>query len=159
VSDGISVSASTEDIIARIRTRQARLGPKDPKLRAAMYRIGAVLEAKAKITARRKGIIDTGNLINHIAFQFSGRSQLELEFGVFGVPYAKVHEFGFHGTVQVRALHRQVSKVFGRNVTPFMQEVRAHARRMNVRARPFIRPTVFESRQFIVDTLREAMTG
>lgn len=53
--------------------------------------------------------------------------------------YAGVHQFGFTGSVQVPAHTRVVRKIFGRPTkAPVVQSVRAHARKMDIPARPYL---------------------
>jgi hypothetical protein len=56
--------------------------------------------------------------------------------------YAAVWEFGFHGTVNVRA-HQRVYR------SGTVGQVRSHERTMNVTARPYVRPALETSRQAI----------
>ena len=54
--------------------------------------------------------------------------------------YAGVHEFGFSGTVTVPAHTRSVA--FGKPTKPYT--VGPYSRRMNIPARPFVKPTLQE---------------
>lgn len=68
-------------------------------------------------------------------------NNLVIQIGT-NVEYAAAHEFGFNGTVNVPAHDRVVRKVFGRSVEERVANVRAHARKMNLRERPFLGPGV-----------------
>lgn len=59
-----------------------------------------------------------------------------------GLPYAKVHEFGFNGTVRVRAHDREG------------HTVRAHSRRMRMPKRPHMRPAIKATRKKMPGILR-----
>jgi len=63
------------------------------------------------------------------------------------VKYAKVHELGFQGDVFVRSFVRHTKKG--------TQFVRPHSRKMNIKARPFLRPAIEDSgnRQKILSIL------
>lgn len=75
--------------------------------------------------------------------------------GVVGtnVEYARVHEYGFNGTVTVKEHLRLVKKAFGKDLkTPKEVMVRTHAARVNLPERSFLRsalrdlePAFFES--------------
>jgi phage gpG-like protein len=80
-----------------------------------------------------------------------------VKIGSFNVPYAAVHEFGFRGTVQVPAHSRRMTQAFGRPVDPRQVAVQAHSMRMNIRARPYLRPAIKTTRTFVLDTLRAAL--
>jgi len=107
-----------------------------------------------KMNARRggdppagKAIYDTGNLIKSIRYEHYSSNDIEgVKVGSFGVPYAAVHEFGFHGSVTVREHLRLGFKV------------RQHSRQMNIRARPYIRPAVTKHTDWILATLAGAIT-
>lgn len=60
--------------------------------------------------------------------------------------YARYHEFGFSGSVNVRAHARRGDTAWGRKVTPFVAQVSAHARSVNYRGRPYARPALTEVR-------------
>ena len=53
--------------------------------------------------------------------------------------YAGAHEYGFAGTVNVRASLRRVAEAFGRPISGKMINVRAHSRRMDLPERSFLR--------------------
>lgn len=66
--------------------------------------------------------------------------------GVVSTPveYAPVHEYGFKGSVDVKAHLREIKKAFGRPIPPKEIEVRAHARMMNLPERSFLRSALRE---------------
>lgn len=66
------------------------------------------------------------------------------------VPYGAVHEFGFQGLVSVRE-HLRRAKSGKESI------VRAHTMHMNLRARPWLRPSLQESKDNIVVALKAAM--
>ena len=132
----------------RIKRRINRLAPGSPELIQALLRIGILLESETKLNIRRKRIIDTGTLLNSIRHElFKDGSRVGVKVGSFGVPYAAVHEFGFKGTVHVRGHQRRGAGV------------RGHARRVNIRARPYLRPAVKKHHGRIIEILRELLRG
>lgn len=66
--------------------------------------------------------------------------------GVVSTPveYAPIHEYGFKGSVDVKAHLREIKKAFGRPIPPKEIEVRAHARMMNLPERSFLRSALRE---------------
>lgn len=69
--------------------------------------------------------------------------------------YAAVHQDGFNGTVQVRSFTRVVRKLFGLVLkAPVEQTVRAHSRKSNTPARPFLGVNVEDERTFADILLR-----
>ena len=55
------------------------------------------------------------------------------------VSYARVHEYGFSGTVSVRESLRLIKKAFGKSITPKTVTVKAHSRKVNLPERSFLR--------------------
>jgi HK97 gp10 family phage protein len=60
------------------------------------------------------------------------------------VVYAAIHEYGFNGTEQVREHLRRISVAFGKPIAPVEATVRAHARRVDMPARSFLRSALTE---------------
>lgn len=87
----------------------------------------------------------TGRLRSSVAGRVNRDGpDVEVEIGT-NVEYAAVHELGFRGTINVPAHVRVVNKVFGRSVPATTASVRAHSRRVNLDARPFIRPAIADA--------------
>ena len=63
------------------------------------------------------------------------------------VKYAPAHEFGFKGTVTVRAHLRTVKQAFGRPISPVQATVREHTAKMNLPERSFLRSALREMEQ------------
>lgn len=75
------------------------------------------------------------------------------------VKYAKVHEYGFKGTVQVREHLRMIKQAWGRPIEEREVSVRAHARKVDLPARSFLRSALRDKRAQIVFQLSEAKRG
>lgn len=147
------VTANLGRLVARIAAQQTKLEGDSPELRSALTAIGLVVSSTAKINVRRRGLIDTGNLLNSIRFQLTVDGPVAgVEIGSFGVPYARVHEFGWRGVVVVRGHTR-------RTPSGGTTQVRPHQARRNIRERPYLRPAVLARRGYIIDTMRRAMLG
>lgn len=73
------------------------------------------------------------------------------------VSYARIHEYGFTGVVNVRAHLRLQSVVFGRPIPPTAVSVRAHTMRMRMPERSFLRSALAEMRPEIVATLQQGL--
>lgn len=71
--------------------------------------------------------------------------------------YARVHEFGFAGTVNVRASLRTITKAFGRPISPKMINVRAHSRKMDLPERSFLRTALEDMAPAISDEVEAAL--
>lgn len=73
------------------------------------------------------------------------------------VVYAAIHEYGFHGTENVREHLRRMSVAFGKPIEPIEVTVRAHARKVNLPERSFLRSTLAEMAADIVARLEAAV--
>lgn len=62
--------------------------------------------------------------------------------------YAAAHEYGFHGSVEVKEHERRISMAFGKPITPRTITVGAHPMRMNLPERSYLRSALqeFEAR-------------
>jgi phage gpG-like protein len=76
--------------------------------------------------------------------------------------YAHAHEYGFAGTVDVRASLRRITEAFGRPISEKAINVRAYHRRMDLPERSFMRSALEDMDPAIRDevetALREALT-
>jgi hypothetical protein len=71
--------------------------------------------------------------------------------------YARAHEFGFTGTVDVRASVRRVRQAFGRPISEKVINIRAHSRRMALPERSFLRSALEEMGPAIRDEVEAAV--
>ena len=80
-------------LFTRVRNKLSRFKQRDPELREAMLRSALLIEAHAKVNIRKKlNKHPQGALINSIGHRFLNATTLQV--GSFGVPYARIHEFG-----------------------------------------------------------------
>ena len=73
------------------------------------------------------------------------------------VEYAAIHEYGFSGSVQVKSFQREMTKAFGKPISPTQVTVRAHTRNINMPERSFLRSTLREMNSEIVEGLQKAI--
>lgn len=72
--------------------------------------------------------------------------------------YARAHEYGFHGTVEVRAHVRTMREAFGRQLkSPREVMVSAHPMRMNLAERSYLRSSLRDMRQTILDAFAKSL--
>ncbi|MBV8133682.1 MAG: HK97 gp10 family phage protein [Alphaproteobacteria bacterium] len=71
--------------------------------------------------------------------------------------YAGVQEYGFAGTVSVRASLRRITEAFGRPIAEKTINVRAHDRRMDLPQRSFLRSALEDMRPAIRDGVEAAL--
>jgi len=82
-------------IYERIAEMKRALGPNSPEVRAALTRIGIKLEGAIKANITRMGLIRTNHLRQSIEYDVdSDRTGDYVLVGSFGVPYARIHEYG-----------------------------------------------------------------
>lgn len=83
-------------LASRLRRLFGLTDPSSPKVKAAMTRAAAIIVADAKLNVRAKLNRDSdGHLDNSIGYRFL--SPFEVLIGSFGIPYARIHEYG--GTI------------------------------------------------------------
>jgi hypothetical protein len=117
--------------------QRAPIGPRQSKsgdLRIQTSRLARSLTG-ARYKGSDEGIFDVSGDLSEVRVEHGSR-----------VPYARVHEEGFQGTVQVQSHQRTITSAFGRpleSATTF--QVSAHSRRMNIPARPYLQPALKES--------------
>jgi len=73
------------------------------------------------------------------------------------VEYAAIHEYGFSGSVQVKSFQREMTKAFGKPISPTQVTVRAHTRNVNMPERSFLRSTLREMKSEIEEGLQKAI--
>ena len=93
-----------------------------------------------------------------------GRSAAGVTATVFtNLDYAAAQEYGFSGTVNVRASLRLTKQAFGHSIAAKTISVRAHSRRMDLPERSFLRSALDDLAPDISagveDAMREAITS
>ena len=75
------------------------------------------------------------------------------------VPYAKPHEFGFEGEVQVQEYMMTQKQVFGRMLqNPIQVTVKAHMRKVKIPEKSFMRSALGEMRDEITEAMNDAIS-
>jgi hypothetical protein len=94
---------SKERIIKKMLKDIEKNMPDKVRVERALYRIGSLLEKKTKEQIVKQKLVDLGGLMNSFRFTVTRSTKskksdyLVLEFGSYGVPYARIHEFGTVG--------------------------------------------------------------
>jgi phage gpG-like protein len=145
----------------------------DAKLRRVPQQVEAsVLRAVRRLAISLQGYVKTQKLSGQVLHVRSGtlRRSINQEVrqtghaiqGTVGtnVSYARIHEYGFSGTVNVREHLRTVSKAFGRPLaSPVTQTVRAHTKNVNLPERSFLRSALKDFEPRILSELKAAASG
>lgn len=160
---GLTISSNAKEVLERLAGgRGAAHEALIKEVYAGALRIQATTKqvylsghALRRITGRlSRSIHVTGPTVGGDA---SGVVTYEANVGT-NVKYAAYHEFGFHGTQNVKAFTRQTSTVFGRkldhNVTQF---VKPFSRAVNYDGRPFLRPAATDEFPGITKRIKEAI--
>lgn len=114
--------------------------------------------------------VRTGRLRRSITAQFRQDGQSFQAMVGTNVRYARAHEYGFNGSVnvpshKVKSFQRMQSMAFGkpmknpRMITVKEHVVKDHAMKMNIAPRPFIRPAAEENQERMTTNLRAALAG
>lgn len=98
----------------------------------------------------------TGTLRRSITHKVtSDKSGVNATVGT-NVAYAAIHEYGFSGTVTVKAHTRNITQVYGRAVEGVLAQVNEHSRKVNMPERSYLRSSLAEKaasiRQQIIET-------
>lgn len=150
----IELSNLGAELEGRIRRRVKTLRITDPKAREALLRIGLLIEAEAKQNIRRKGIIDTGRLLNSIRSElFQTPDRIGVRVGSFGVPYASMHEFGGPFTDPQRRAMFSSLRDRGR-LGPVRSPGKGIIQGNRFTARPYLRPALQVHRNRILNIIR-----
>lgn len=73
------------------------------------------------------------------------------------VKYARAHEYGFSGTVNVKEHLRTITQAFGKELKePVTSTVKAHSMKMNLPERSFLRSALADQREAIVQGIQQA---
>lgn len=124
----------------------------DSKFNRIGLTIGETIQNSAKMNARRQGVKDSGNLINHIGYQLEAiPSGVKIIIGVSGVVYARINEYGGAFTESMRrAMFASIARLDKKQ-----REGNKHVIIGDVwRARPYLRPAVIDNKKRIIDFLK-----
>jgi phage gpG-like protein len=153
--------AGDERVLAKLRDMPVSI---NSGLLKAITKLGIDLQQKVQQDELTGQMLAarSGSLRSSIDLQID-RSTTEVTASVFtDSSYARAHEFGFSGTVNVRASLRRVTEAFGRSISEKIVNVRAHSRRMNLPERSFLRSALEEMapaiREEVEASLRETIT-
>lgn len=104
--------------------------------------------------------VRTGNLCRSIHQQVTSSGGAVIGEVNTNVRYGKAHEYGFAGTVNVKASLRQVRQAFGRPLkSPRYVQVRAHSRNVRLPERSFLRSALRDMKPEIEADLRNSVKG
>lgn len=143
MTESVKLQDISKALELRIQRKFAALDPEDPKMRVALLRAALLVEAEAKLNIRRKGIIDTGRLLNSISHVFfKSRAGGGVRIGSFGVPYAAIHEFG--GVFDIRQRRAMFSALGKRGKLngPDSRVSKGVIIGNTFKARPYLRPAL-----------------
>lgn len=102
--------------------------------------------------------VRTGTLRRSINAKFENGGDVFKALVGTNLKYARIHEYGFQGAVQVKAHQRMMKTAWGKPVkVPHKIDVRAHAMNMKMKARPFMQPALDDKREGILGGVRAAL--
>lgn len=73
------------------------------------------------------------------------------------VVYARPHEYGFDGTVNVKSHVRNIKQAFGRSITPVAVTVNGYARKVHIPEHSFLRSALAELEPTIQSEINSAV--
>ena len=144
-------------VLNQLKAEQDRYSPENPSFRAKIIRIANLIINQAKLNIRTERLIDTGRLWNSLRYEFyrMDKDSYGIRIGSFGVPYAALWEFGYHGPVAVRSHNRLMTTAFGRPIEPTIVRVKNHIRKVNVEPRPYLRPAFEQHKKRISEIISQ----
>lgn len=147
--------SNTSFIIGRMNILAKKFSPGAPQIHETLLRIAMMVIAKAKINVRRHRMVDTGRLINSLRWEFHRQGDTEgVYIGSFGVRYAAMNEFG--GEVSERQRRAMFASMSSRKMKlPSKRIITKSGAGWRWKPRPYLRPALKESQQFITETIRE----
>lgn len=137
-----------EELERRLYERAKAYEPNSVTMTRALHRIGILLEGTIKRRIVERGLIDTGRLINSIAYRVDTiQDGGQVTVGSEGVIYARIHEFG--GIIRPN------------NPTGYLRFQTKNGswvttKQVQIPARPYMRPSLQERTPDILTILREA---
>jgi phage gpG-like protein len=142
------IRSDADALVKRVQGKLKVMDFKNRETAQKFVRIALLLENQTKINIRRRGLVDTGALLNSITSSVVRlkSDEARIEWGSVGVMYAAVHEFGLRGTINIPSHTRTRS---GNT-----HNVRSHSRQVNFRERPYIRPSLVMQRRKILQILK-----
>lgn len=146
---------SYEIVIARLENLRQLSGGDNPKLRAALIRIGTVLEAETKLNISRQKMTKSGRLLNSIKYEMIQTARgMALHVGSFGVEYAAINEYG--GKLTADQIQAMFASFKGRKARAGKGVIRVFKDGSGYhKARPYI-VALEPHYNFILETLKEA---
>jgi len=147
-------------ILSKLESQKEKVSAhKNPALKAALTRAALLITNQAKLNIRGHGLIDTGRLLNSLRYEFykPDPETIGVRIGSFGVPYAAAWEFGFNGSVMIRAHNRLMTQAFGKPLeSAVLARVRAHRRLINIPKKSYLKPAYEANKNRITNLISGA---
>jgi phage gpG-like protein len=143
-------------LVARLEAMPGRL---HAGVARAVTRLGLALQRRVQAEKLSGQVLKvrTGSLRSSINTRIENTATAISAVVGTNIAYGRVHEYGFDGTVQVRAHLRQITEAFGRPIAPTTVGMRAHSRHIRLPERSFLRSALAEMAPRIEAELREAV--
>lgn len=144
----------------KILAKLNALGPKlQDETRKSVLKLCLLLSAKVKRDKLSGQVlkVKTGTLRRSITHRIIDTPQ-----GVVGqvgtnLAYARVHEFGFKGSVSVKAHMREIKQAWGKPISPRSVSVKTFTRKVNIPERSFLRSALQEMQPDIREEMLKAI--
>jgi hypothetical protein len=129
------------------------------RLLGAITRLGIDLQADVQEDKLSRQVLKSrsGSLRSSIDFRFDQSGNTFTASVFTDSRYAGAQEYGFVGTVRVRASLRRIREAFGRPISEKTISVRAYDRHMNLPERSFLRSALADMTPVIRDGVEAAL--
>jgi phage gpG-like protein len=123
-----------------------------------LNRIGLRLSNRIKINITKQRIVDSGKMRASVSHQISGDT---LTVGIFGVKYAKFHEFGTKPSIKMaRWIFANLKRRGKRGFKGVIEwGGSGKMRTARIRARPFFRPSIEQEKGYISEIVKSYYLG
>lgn len=149
------------EVVRGKKTRfEGSYGAMRDRLRKALIRLSIELQAYIKSSKLSGQVLKnrTGTLRRSINRKIVETPHSLQAFVGTNVKYARPHEYGFEGTVNVKDHLRLVKQAWGRELrTPVWANVKAHQREVKLPERSFLRSALLDKRSKILTELNVAI--
>jgi hypothetical protein len=174
----MAIEVKNGRLYEKIAEMQLAVQPKSKAMRRVLTRIGIKLEGQIKRNIRRIDLIDTGTLLNSIRYELtSSGSAGILQVGSWGVPYARIHEYG--GVIRPKRAKYLTIPISERSKGNFISDFDIRffrnpktdkllavddvtgeplfvlKKRVTIKAKRYMRDAIKKQTPFIYDTIRE----
>lgn len=149
----ITVSIDGEDLVAKQFAKASQEAR--PRIRRVLQALGFALVGKIQkeYLSGQRLHQRTGRLSGSIHEETDDVAGAIVTTVGTNVEYARPHEYGFRGPVDIKAHMREIKQAWGKPITPRQVHVRGHQRKVDITEKRFMRDALAEFKPTVEKTL------